>query len=51
MFKDSLVPEYSDDVNDVMVRQLDENKPIVVFGCGAGGGGNNRIAFRKWEDG
>lgn len=38
MLKDLLVPEYSDDVNDAMVKQIDDSNPIIVFGCGMRGG-------------
>lgn len=40
MLKDLLVPEYSDDVNDAMVKQIDDSNPIIVFGCGMRGGGS-----------
>ncbi len=38
MFCDYLVPEYSEDVNDIAIQKAkNSNKPIIVFGCGESG--------------
>ncbi len=38
MFQDYLVSPYDDDINDVMLKMVKDNKkPIVVFGCGGAG--------------